>query len=474
MMRKLLVIALLFVPCFSQAATIRYLQSTNTFHSDEVFNISSATVQNFTATTFTVTGVLVASTTISTASISNLIIGNATSTGTFVFAGSTLSYLDAVSTGTRFDRSTTTLQGALFKGSKTDQSTTTFSGPYSFTNYGVISGSQTISGIKTDNSTGTYTARNTFVSTISIANLNVFNVPVAISTVNDDNSGNSAVYIGRNVGDELSTTNAHGYSDSSHINRGGTIGYNSFDTRIISTGSYSYNHFAGFQYLPTFNSTGVISLSYGLFAGGTNNAATITDARGVNVANWLSTGVITTLYGVYIDSMTRGGTNWGIVSVGTTAANYFGGLVYANNGIRGTSTSDNATAGNYGQTFSTTSTATGILYPATGDWGDLVSTTVAGGDYLFTGCIEQNANSGTIQNHDFGISTTGGNSTVGLNLGDSWFEVAGASITYESSGCVPSLRISLGTATTVYLKYKSVYSAGQPKAKGRLSGVRIR
>ncbi len=130
--------SLLLMPCLIKAATVPYIQSTNTFNSNGVINIASGTIVDFHTTTFTVSGIFIASSTISTASISNLIIADAVSTGTFVFNGSTISYINAVSSGTKFDRSTTTFQGATFKGTITDHSTTTHTGAHTF---GVVSAS---------------------------------------------------------------------------------------------------------------------------------------------------------------------------------------------------------------------------------------------------------------------------------------------------------------------------------------------
>jgi hypothetical protein len=64
---------------------------------------------------------------------------NQISTGTYTILGGTLSWINGVSTGTRFDRSTTTFQGAVMNGSITDNSTKTLTGTNSFQNITSVS-----------------------------------------------------------------------------------------------------------------------------------------------------------------------------------------------------------------------------------------------------------------------------------------------------------------------------------------------
>lgn len=78
-------------------------------------------------------------------SVTNLSNFNQISSGTYTVNGGTISLVNSVSTGTSFDRSTTTFQGGEFSGTRNDNSTTTLIGAV-------------LNGTKTDNSTMTITA----------------------------------------------------------------------------------------------------------------------------------------------------------------------------------------------------------------------------------------------------------------------------------------------------------------------------
>lgn len=324
----------------------------------------------------------------------------------------------------------------------------------------------------------TNTLQSSSVVNIASGTISTFTAQIgAFAADNAANDVDATVYIARNVDTRVSSTNCHGFSEGSRINRPGTIGYNSYDSRIISTGSYSYDHFAGFQFLPTFNSTGTINNTYGLFTGGTNNAATITDARGVSVANWQSTGVITSLYGVFVDTLTRGSSNWGFFSAGQSVPNYFGGKVYVATGIAGTTTNDNAAAGNYGEYISSKTTA--ISVGATDTLFDVVSATLTAGDWDLSGICSYRRNSAVITGatqNELGISATPNNSSTGLVEGDNYVINTDTITLWTIKGMsIPPVRVSISATTVYYLKGRVFnYSSTVPTVAGRLSARRVR
>ncbi len=67
--------------------------------------------------------------------------------------------------------------------------------------------------------------------------------------------------------DDTGAGSAHGFSDSSDINRSGGIGYNSFDARIDFIGTQDYNHYVSFQCNPSYGSTGTMTNMYGVLRG---------------------------------------------------------------------------------------------------------------------------------------------------------------------------------------------------------------
>lgn len=147
-----------------------------------------------------------------------------------------------------------------------------------------------------------------------------------IGNNNVNNSVDSQVLISRLVDNSLSG-NGHAFSDSSNVSRSGTIGYNSFDSRISITGTNNFDHYAAFQTAPVYSSSGIMTNYYGLFSTATVSSGTITNSYGAYIANPTGAGTISNNYGVYVQSLTKGATtNYGIYTAGTMP-NYFGGNV---------------------------------------------------------------------------------------------------------------------------------------------------
>lgn len=90
-----------------------------------------------------------------------------------------------------------------------------------------------------------------------------FGDPIHIGT-NADTDSDAQIVVARSV---IGTGgNGHAFADSSVITRSGTIGYNSFDQRILVSGASNYDHFAGFQCIPTLSTSGTTSDLYCGFA----------------------------------------------------------------------------------------------------------------------------------------------------------------------------------------------------------------
>jgi hypothetical protein len=148
----------------------------------------------------------------------------------------------------------------------------------------------------------------------------------------------------------------------------------------------------------------------------------------------------------------------------TTAAAAFAAIAV------GTSTNNNATAGNLGEYLESVVGFT--AYPATTVYGDLASISLTAGDWDVSALINQRGNTPT--NLTFGISTTSGNSTTGLTDGSNKLGITSASSSSDNSGSIPNYRLSLSATTTVYLKVQATYASGSPTAAGRISARRVR
>lgn len=144
--------------------------------------------------------------------------------------------------------------------------------------------------------------------------------------------------------------------------------------------------------------------------------------------------------------------------------------------FRGTTTNDAAQAGFIGEYISSTTVAANL--PASLAWGDLASVYLSAGDWAINVLAEYENNSAVSPSYfDAGASTTSGNSSTGLTLGDTYAEIgasdipSGANVMFAS---VPGLRFSLSAGTTVYLKVRASYGSGTPQAAGRISALRTR
>jgi hypothetical protein len=141
--------------------------------------------------------------------------------------------------------------------------------------------------------------------------------------------------------------------------------------------------------------------------------------------------------------------------------------------ITGTNTNDSAAAGKVGEYVSASDSA-GTNFPASTVFGDLLSISLTAGDWDVTGIVEAELNGATLTNWLMGIGLVAGNNQTGLNNGDNRVEGFNPTASSRSTYTCPGWRLSINATTTVYLKYFANYSAGTPKAYGRLSARRVR
>lgn len=145
-------------------------------------------------------------------------------------------------------------------------------------------------------------------------------------------------------------------------------------------------------------------------------------------------------------------------------------------GWKGTTAGTTAQPGFVGEYFSTGSFASASV-PATGVYADLVSTTLAAGDWVLTAMIDYRRNDAAYTGFFIGISTTSGNSVGGMTKGKDWFGTMFASNSEslgERSLCVPSYHVSISVPTTYYLKHAATYGSGNPFDNGQMTCQRIR
>src|SRR3990172_3803375 len=127
--------------------------------------------------------------------------------------------------------------------------------------------------------------------------------------------------------------------------------------------------------------------------------------------------------------------------------------------IKGTLTNDNAPAGFIGEYKSSAATV-GTNFPTTAEWGDLVSISLTAGDWDVIAILGATANGATVTDTAIGINASAGNIVPG-NLGDGYTYIKMPSATTNGGGII-SMRQSLASTTTIYLKYYAVYTVAIP------------
>ena len=213
---------------------------------------------------------------------------------------------------------------------------------------GIVAGSSNVS----TSSQNTWSALQLFAGGASTTQLSVFNnawfgatatstftsagwlgvgtssplAPIQVGNSGVNNSVDSQILVSRNVNNTVSG-NGHAFSDLSQVSRSGVIGYNSYDARIDIIGTNNFDHYVAFQAAPTYESSGTINDLYGLYDAPSVNAGTVLNCMGVDVEDNIgSGGAITNNYGIFVDQLSSGASNYAVYTVGNTKS-YFGGNV---------------------------------------------------------------------------------------------------------------------------------------------------
>lgn len=145
--------------------------------------------------------------------------------------------------------------------------------------------------------------------------------------------GVAAASIGSNVLSARNSTGAisvHGFAENSTINLSANgQGMDSFDARMVVSGTATYDHFVSYQSRPQYGSAGVATWGYGFWDQITANGP-LTNSASYYASNPNGSSTITNAYGFYSEAIAKGGTlNYAFFSAGTTPSK-FGGAVDVN------------------------------------------------------------------------------------------------------------------------------------------------
>lgn len=134
----------------------------------------------------------------------------------------------------------------------------------------------------------------------------------------------------------------------------------------------------------------------------------------------------------------------------------------------GTTTNDSACLGCVGEYVTATANKTSA---ATNTYDDLTSISLTAGDWDVWGQINFADNGGTYTQYLVAITGTPGNSSTGQVLGDTMFYMV---LDADASLPLVPFRTSIASTTTVYLKYRCLYTGTAPGVYGRISARRVR
>lgn len=141
--------------------------------------------------------------------------------------------------------------------------------------------------------------------------------------------------------------------------------------------------------------------------------------------------------------------------------------------LEGTTTNDNAAAGQVGEYVE--SVYSNVSSPSSNTWGDAgTAITLTSGDWdiCITGFWALNGATMTLCR--IGMGTVTGNDSTGIVTGDTYAVGFPPSASVDVTLTIPNKRVSLSGSTNYYLKTNSTYSAGTPKFWGRISARRVR
>lgn len=143
--------------------------------------------------------------------------------------------------------------------------------------------------------------------------------------------------------------------------------------------------------------------------------------------------------------------------------------------VVGTTTNNNATAGNVGEYVESVVASQNAGTTAT--WTNLTSISLTAGDYSVDGIISHDPNGAAMTNvtQQMAVSINSGITTTDHVVGSNVTAGTLSSTTGVVRSCVvPSYRISISGTTTVYLKTNLTFTTATPLLWGRLSAIRIR
>ncbi len=164
-------------------------------------------------------------------------------------------------------------------------------------------------------------------------------------------------------------------------------------------------------------------------------------------------------------TLTAGGLSFSSLSISTLT-------VTSSATIKGTTSGNDAGAGNYGEYIS--SAVATVNFPTSGQYGDAASIPLTAGDWDVSVAGQQTYVAGTLFDWRIGVSSTSGNSASGLTAGTTLLTARAAASTLPACASIPRVRINITSTTTYYLKLYSGHDSTAPTFDGQITARRVR
>ena len=144
--------------------------------------------------------------------------------------------------------------------------------------------------------------------------------------------------------------------------------------------------------------------------------------------------------------------------------------------LLGTSTNDNASAGNVGEYTESVVPSSGAVTLTTGVTRNITNISLTAGDWDVNGVVVFNGGATTTVNNIFG-SITLTSSTLDLSAGHCFTDFKNGVTVYANNtvtGPIPRVRQSVNTTTTVYLVAHQTFGSSTANAFGSINARRVR
>lgn len=189
---------------------------------------------------------------------------------------------------------------------------------------------------------------------------------------------------------------------------------------------------------------------------------TIVQGSGVTVTPPVGGSLVTPQQGILCAAYKTGTDTWEL----------FNSITISGSNLSGTSTNDNATAGNVGERVTSLIASGSAVSLTTATAANITSISLSAGDWNVVGNVNFTETTSTVTARSAGINTT--SATVPTDGTEAYCGVQSTATSEVNTIMLPAKVIKLASTTTVYLVGKATFSAGTCAGFGYIMATRVR